>query len=672
MIQSLNEKTWLKTSVIGFGIIAVIYLWAYLSGGLFLVAHNKPFANSTGLTLYKYWYYYREDRATIIWLYVCAGVSFFVVGGPIAYFFAPAKQTLFGTSRFAKNSEIEEAGLFGDLGIIIGQIGKRFLMFAGQQHVLVKAPTRGGKGVAIVIPNLLNFRDSVVCLDMKQENHDITSGYRKWRGQDVYLLNLAARDYRTHRWNCLGYISDDPNFRIDDIQKIAFMFFPDVQGTDPIWTATPRTLFLGIVLMLIETPGKLVTMGQVRRESLADGDGAEYFATLIAERAEQDRPFSRACINALNAYISIKADTTRTGIITSFRSRLELWDNPLIDAATSANDFDLRELRKKRMSIYIGFTPDNLERLQTLINLFLQQTIDLNIQELPSKNKSLKYSVLGVFDELTAFGKIPILSKGISFLAAYGIRVLTIVQSPGQLTDVYGQAMAENYGVNHAAQIIYAPKRTEFKVAEEISNWLGQNTVDGVSRSKGSQWFGKKSPTESTSDQKRQLMLPQEVMEIGAANEIIIMENVKPIRAKKAMYFKSPVMMDRLKEVSPSLAALGKKLPTQKQLEAAWEAGELRAPVPLIDLAKHEEIISSPENTYVPVKRENDDENSSGGKKIVERPVAATDVLNLKDMPLSAFVIDFSGIEKPVAGQLDEAGLKAYADKLSQAAGISI
>ncbi len=118
-------------------------------------------------------------------------------------------------------------------------------MFDGQQHAIISAPTRSGKGVGIVIPNLLSWPDSVVVLDIKQENWDITSGFRSIHGQECYLFNPAASDYKTHRYNPLAYISQDPNFRIDDIQKIANMLFPDKPGTDTIWTATPRSLFLG-------------------------------------------------------------------------------------------------------------------------------------------------------------------------------------------------------------------------------------------------------------------------------------------------------------------------------------------------------------------------------------------------------------------------------------------
>jgi type IV secretion system protein VirD4 len=190
-------------------------------------------------------------------------------------------------------------------------------------------------------------------------------GYAAIIGAGVLVLYFIATDNQqkvqapTHRYNPLAYISSDPNFRIDDVQKIANMLFPDEDGTDVIWTATPRSLFLGIVLMLAETPEKPLTLGQVVRETLVDGDGAKYFAKVINERAAAGKPYSGTCVRALNSYVSISAENTRAGVITSFRSRLELWINPLVDAATSANDFDLRDVRKRRMSIYLGVSNDS-------------------------------------------------------------------------------------------------------------------------------------------------------------------------------------------------------------------------------------------------------------------------------------------------------------------------
>jgi len=97
------------------------------------------------------------------------------------------------------------------------------------------------------------------------------------------------------------------------VQKIANMLFPDQAGTDVIWTATPRNLFLGIVLYLLETPDKLVTIGQVLRETLVGSDCSEYFSKTITERTVSSKPLTGSCVRALNSYISISSENTRAG-----------------------------------------------------------------------------------------------------------------------------------------------------------------------------------------------------------------------------------------------------------------------------------------------------------------------------------------------------------------------
>ena len=285
MTLSSSDHRWLKPTLIGLALVTAIVAWAYLAGGIFLLGHERRFDEATPITLYQYWVWYGENKSVERWLLGSAGASLALLLAPALLFFAPAKRSLFGDARFAKTNEIRKAGLLGVKGIIVGLYMGRYLMFGGSQHVIMSAPTSSGKGVGIVVPNLLTWPDSVVVLDVKQENHAITSAYRRRHGQPCFLFNPAATDYRTHRYNPLAYISADVHFRIDDTQKIANMLFPDLQGTDPIWTATPRTLFLGIVLYLLETPGKLVTIGQVRRETLADGDGSKYFTNIISLRA---------------------------------------------------------------------------------------------------------------------------------------------------------------------------------------------------------------------------------------------------------------------------------------------------------------------------------------------------------------------------------------------------
>ena len=757
MTLPTNAPRWLKPVLIIAAVLGFLALWGYLGGGIFLMGHQRKFEEANPLTLYQYWVYYGDNKSVQSWLMGSAGASLALLLAPVAVLFAPAKRSLYGDAEWATTKEIKDAGLLATKGIIVGLYKRTYLMFGGSQHVIMSAPTRSGKGVGIVIPNLLTWPDSMVVLDIKQENFAITSAYRRKHGQPCFLFNPAATDYRTHRYNPLAYISEDPNFRIDDIQKIANMLYPDIPGTDVIWTATPRSLFLGIVLLLIETPGKLITLGQVLRESLADGDGSKYFASLINVRAlgarirkataedatkqalldvsmvladkgkapehhprmaemavwahmsapyreaigkrveelRQQQPktpdllgllsmvafdksaaevgqaLSGSCVRALNSYISISSENTRAGVMTSFRSRLELWNNPLIDAATSANDFDLRDVRKKRMSIFLGVTPDNLDRLAPLLNLFWQQLIDLNTRELPEFNEELKYQCLLLPDEFTAMGKIHVLSKGISYIAGYGLRLMPIIQSPSQIVEIYGEHAAQTFTVNHALQIVFPPKRSDLKVAKDISEWLGYQTVKSSSESKSKSIFTKREKSESNSDARRALLLPQEITGLGKKRQLVVVEDCPPIMAEKIRYFQDHVFMDRLKSVSPTLRAMGKKLPSERQLKQIVKKGELAAPVPLIDLEAHHAMVGNMSEPVVVAP-------SSGGNSsevrtvVVERAVTVDDVPNLDKLSLNDFSVDFSAVETPAAGELDEAALHAYADSLCQKAGITV
>src|SRR3546814_4084818 len=75
-------------------------------------------------------------------------------------------------------------------------------------------------------------------------------------------------------------------------------------------------------------------------------------------------------------------------------ARLNLWLNPVVDAATSASDFDLREVRARHMSIFLGVSPDNIDRIAPVYSLFLQQLVDLNTRDLPDAASNVPVLIL--------------------------------------------------------------------------------------------------------------------------------------------------------------------------------------------------------------------------------------------------------------------------------------
>ena len=108
-------------------------------------------------------------------------------------------------------------------------------------------------------------------------------------------------------------------------------------------------MFLGIALYLFETPSLPKTIGEVLRQGMASDDEGfgQHWKRLVEGRNSGDSRSRRQCVRALYDVIDL-APVTASSIRKTFTSRLDLWLNPILDWATSGNDFDLRELRARR------------------------------------------------------------------------------------------------------------------------------------------------------------------------------------------------------------------------------------------------------------------------------------------------------------------------------------
>ena len=87
------------------------------------------------------------------------------------------RRSLHGDARFARR-ESRRGGSLGGHGIILGN-GPALPHAGGQQGVALAAPPRAGKGIGVVVPNLLNWPDSLICVDIKRENWTLTAGFRQ-------------------------------------------------------------------------------------------------------------------------------------------------------------------------------------------------------------------------------------------------------------------------------------------------------------------------------------------------------------------------------------------------------------------------------------------------------------------------------------------------------------
>lgn len=557
-----SEKKGFGAYLILFSIVSIIgaVIGLFIANLVFVQWQKIPMEYYSYHLIYDYYKQYQNNPEVLKVIKICAAAGGFVVllfNAIIAMaIFAKPKRELHGSAKFADMMDVRKTGFIltpkeqqekfkktpSNPSILVGKYKGKLLEFFGNEFTFVAAPTRSGKGVGIVIPNLLHYRDSVVVLDVKNENWDLTAGFRS-KYQEVFLFAPKAEDGRSHRYNPLDYIDRNPTKRMGDIQNIANIMYP-ADGNDSFWQAQAQRLFSGLILYMLETPDRPCSMAELVKLSTPNKPLDEWITETINTRKNDNKPLSVECIEALMSFAGNSSENTRAGILSSLTAPLNIFTDPMVAAATSASDFRLDEVRKKRMSIYVGIQPNELPRFDKLLNLFFSQLINLNTRVLPEQDPSLKYQCLVLLDEFTALGRVDIINKAVAYIAGYNMRLMLIFQNKQQAEQFYTKEGAATLLTNMACQIIFAPRTVED--AESYSKLLGTQTVKGQSISKNRGKGGGGSI--STSDQSRALMLPQEMLELDKANQIIKYDAFKPILCEKIVFYNEPVFQNRLSQ----------------------------------------------------------------------------------------------------------------------------
>lgn len=564
MIPSGSMGGGSKAALYGLGALVLLAVFALVTMLVAMVGLDRLTPDMNPLTGFHYLWFYREDAGVQRWTAIGAVAGAALTLGLLIAMLTGRKRPLHGAARWANAGEIAKHGLRAKGGILLGRQGGSFLEVGGSEHVMLYAPTRSGKGVGVVVPNLLSWPHSVVVLDVKKENFELTAGFRAEHGQRVFLFDPMSPDGKTARFNPLGHIDrTDRTDTLVELQKLARMFFPTEGVKDPFWNESATTGFVGVGAYVAETEELPFTIGEIYRQ-LTTGNPRERFPALIAERAAADRPLSRDCAQALSDFTA-SSENTFSSIKQTITSKMNLWLNPRVDAATAESDFDLRELRTRRMSIYLGVTPDNLDLVAPLYNVFFQQLVDLNTRALPPVSS---HQVLVLLDEFARLGHAGVIAKGFSYVAGYGLRLLPVLQSPAQLRAIYGPDVSEEIMTNCGVEVVFTPK--ELKTAQELSERLGYTTVKSQSRSRPmALGEGKRSVSES--DQRRALMLPQELMQLSADKLIVLRGGMPAVLGDKIRFFKDRVFTARVNPAPDVEAAAALNAPQLVEPEAPVE-----------------------------------------------------------------------------------------------------
>ena len=169
------------------------------------------------------------------------------------------------------------------------------------------------------------------------------------------------------------------------------------EAHDSFWSNSARKLFLGLGLYCLDKEqdyraqnNKDVVFVPTIKEILNlatdfSGGAIQHFSSLM-----NDDFVSAITRQSINSAISA-GEKPFASVLATLTASLSPWLSEPIANATSGDDFDMRDIRRKPMTIYLGITPNNLIQAKTIINLFYSILIHENTSVMPDEDASLQY-----------------------------------------------------------------------------------------------------------------------------------------------------------------------------------------------------------------------------------------------------------------------------------------
>jgi len=252
-----------------------------------------------------------------------------------------------------------------------------------------------------------------------------------------------------------------------------------------------------------------------------------------------------------------KSEEERGGVVSTALGFLGLYADPIIARNTQDSDFRIADLMQgaSPMSLYIVIPDSDRLRLipftRLMITMFTQRLVEkMN----PAENK---HRLLMLIDEFPRLGRMQFFADALSYIASYGIKVMLIMQSKGQLDapDAYGKGntIIESCRIRS----VYTPQDPD--TAQWISDSLGPKTeVHQQTTYTGHRlapWLGHVMVADQESA--RPLLDAAEICKLPATDAIVLVAGFPPFRAKRIRYYEDPLLAARAGLLALKLKAGG-------------------------------------------------------------------------------------------------------------------
>ncbi|MBE0581931.1 Ti-type conjugative transfer system protein TraG [Devosia sp.] len=400
----------------------------------------------------------------------------------------------------------------------------------GSTHGIIFAGSGGFKTTSVTIPTALTWGHGLVVLDPSNEVAPMVSRHRRAARRTVVALDPANP---TIGFNALDWIGRFGGSKEEDIAAVASWIITEA----PRIGSARDDFFRGAALQLLTAliadvclSGHVDAADQTLRrvranlaepepklrqrlQSIYDGSGSTFVKENVA-------PF-----------INMTPETF-SGVYASAAKETHWLSYENYAALVSGNTFSTDDLAAGTTDIFINLDLKTLENHPGLARVIIGALMNA----IYNRNGKIEGRTLFLLDEVARLGFMRILETARDAGRKYGITLVLLFQSIGQMREAYGGRDATSKWFESASWMSFAAINDP-ETADYISKRCGDTTVE-VSQVSTSTRSSGSSRTRSKQLSRRPLILPHEVLQMRADEQIVFTAGNPPIRCGRAIWFR--------------------------------------------------------------------------------------------------------------------------------------
>ena len=400
----------------------------------------------------------------------------------------------------------------------------------GSTHGLVFAGSGGFKTTSVTVPTALKWGRGLVALDPSNEVAPMVIEHRRRAGHSVFVLD--PKNPGTG-FNVLDWIGRFGGSKEEDVVAVANWVVTDTARQASIRDDFFRASALQLITALIadvclsgHTEKHSQHLRQMRTNLSEPEPKLRQRLQAIYDNSESD--FVRENVAP---FIAMTPETF-SGVYANAVKETHWLSYPNYAALVSGSSFMTDELAVGNTDVFVNLDLKTLEAHPGLARTIIGALLNA----IYNRNGEVTGRTLFLLDEVARLGYLRILETARDAGRKYGISLVLLFQSIGQMRESYGGRDATSKWFESASWVSFAAINDP-ETAEYISRRCGNTTVEVDQLSRSSQMSGT-SRTRSKQLAARPLILPEEVLRMRGDEQIIFTAGNAPLRCGRAIWFR--------------------------------------------------------------------------------------------------------------------------------------